>query len=530
MPLKNYFLYVSVFIVLSCNKNNTLATSEDDALLKDQETEEIARPIPETLLEHKSDSIRLYYHLFRNKEIWYNSINRKALLSEIENCGKDGLFSKDYEFAKLSELEKKHSELNDDESIAYDFLLTEMFEKLAHHLHGGKLNPKKIYDDWDLNPKKIALSKRLEKAIMEKQVSQLFDSLKPQHYVYSTIKKSLVLLNAFPDTDFKKIQLAKKIELNDTIDVMINIKKRLAYWNDYKPKDSIITAVYDSITYLAVKKFQNRHGLIPDGVIGNGTIKALNYSKSERREQIFANLERWKWFPDDFGSDYLIANLPEYKIYYIVNKDTISVHNIVVGKPSRKTPVLTSKLSNFVFNPTWTVPPTIIKEDLTPSASKNREYFERNRITIFNKSGEVIAPSDWNPEKAKTFRYVQTSGYNNSLGLVKFNFPNRHLVYLHDTNHRDYFSRETRALSSGCVRIEKPLDLAEMILKKEDAKKWNRTEIDSILSKKNSRIVNLNSTVNVFFLYWTNWSKSNQLYFCNDMYGYDKKLFELLRN
>ena len=104
------------------------------------------------------------------------------------------------------------------------------------------------------------------------------------------------------------------------------------------------------------------------------------------------------------------------------------------------------------------------------------------------------------------------------------------MVYLHDTNHRDYFSREFRALSSGCVRIENPLKLAEDILAKEDAKKWNKTEIDSILSKKNSRIVNLDSTVNIFLLYWTNWSKDNQLYFCNDVYDYDKKLFELLRN
>ena len=124
----------------------------------------------------------------------------------------------------------------------------------------------------------------------------------------------------------------------------------------------------------------------------------------------------------------------------------------------------------------------------------------------------------------------QKPGKNNSLGLVKFNFNNRHMVYLHDTNHRDFFSREFRALSSGCVRVEKPLQLTEDILVKENPKKWNTAEIDSIINKKNSRIVNLNSTVNVFLLYWTNWSKDSQLYFCNDVYDYDKKLFELLQN
>ena len=280
---------------------------------------------------------------------------------------------------------------------------------------------------------------------------------------------------------------------------IVQIKKHLIYWKDFKNRDSIITPIYDKYTVQAIKRFQKRHGLSPDGVIGQGTLKALNITQNERREQIYANLERWRWFPDDFGDEYLLINLPDYKLSYVLNNDTIAERRIVVGKPSRETPILSSKISNFVFNPTWTVPPTIIKEDLTPSALKNRNYFNRNRISIYDSKGQLVSPENWNSSKAKSYRYVQIPGYDNSLGLVKFNFPNRHSVYLHDTNHRDYFVREYRALSSGCVRIENPLQLSETILKKEDEKKWNKSEIDTIINRKTTRYIPLkNSNINIY--------------------------------
>src|SRR5690606_27976920 len=244
--------------------------------------------------------------------------------------------------------------------------LTQTFEKLANHLHSGKLNPKKLYSDWDLEKKEIALSQKLETAIKENKVATIFKNIKPQDEIYKKIKQSLLVLETYPDYKFGRISIKNKIVANDTLDVIKDIKKRLIYWKDFQNRDSIISNVYDSLTVEAVKKFQKRHNLAIDGVIGFGTIKALNYSKNERREQIIANLERWKWFPSDFGEDYLLVNLPEFKLSYIVNKDTINTERIIIGKASRKTPILSSKLTNFVFNPTWTVPPTILKEDLTP--------------------------------------------------------------------------------------------------------------------------------------------------------------------
>ena len=244
----------------------------------------------------------------------------------------------------------------------------------------------------------------------------------------------------------------------------------------------------------------------------------------------FANLERWRWFPEDLGEHFLIANIPDYNLCYVIKNDTISTHKIIVGTPKRKTPILSSKLSNFVFNPTWTVPPTIIKEDLTPTASKNRNYFPSRNLTIYDSKGIVVSPYEWNPAKARNYRYVQKPGNDNSLGLVKFNFTNRHSVYLHDTNHRDYFSKTYRSLSSGCVRVENAIALSKRILSQSNPAKWKNTEIDSIIKLEKTKTVSFKDTVNIHIFYWTSWLENNQLQFREDIYELDKDLFEKLRN
>ena len=522
--MKKITLILFIFFLISCKKEPKPFVF-DNKIIKDTIHNVIIRPIHPDLLTEKSDSIQLYYQKLNFHEIWYLDENRKDLINEIKFCFQEGLNPNDYQLKIIEELENKRAKLNDDEIISYDILLTENFEKLANHLHKGKLNPKDLYADSDLQPKEIALSLLLEDAIKGKKIATTFKELKPNHIVYKLLKKSLIEINRLPNQTFEKIYIKNKIVIGDTLPEMVKIKNRLAYWKDYQNKDSVITWAYDSITLKAVKRFQLRHGLAADGVIGIGTIKALNSTKDERIEQIVANLERWKWYPSDLGEKYLIANIPDYMLHYVKNNDTIASHRIVVGTPKRKTPILSSKLSNFVFNPTWTVPPTIIKEDLTPAATKNRNYFSSRQITIFDKSGNEINPEEWLPEKANQYKYVQKPSYNNSLGLVKFNFANRHSVYLHDTNHRDYFVKTYRSLSSGCVRVEKPLVLTKQILTEINPEKWNGAEIDSIIKNEKTKTVSVKDTVNIYIFYWTSWMKNGKLQFRDDIYNLDKELF-----
>jgi murein L,D-transpeptidase YcbB/YkuD len=518
-----------LLLLFSCKKEEKMVPFENK-VIKDTIHNVLIRPIARELLEDTSDSIELYYQKFNDHEIWYLDENRKDLLHEIKFCYQEGLLPEDYSLKRLEAFEKKRNTLSDKQLAEYDILLTQSFEKIALHLFKGKLNPKELYTNWDLNPKEIALSTYLVKAIKEKKIASTFKSIKPNHIVYQLLKKSLITLESFPDEIFSTIYSSKdKIQLNDTLAEIVKIKKRLSYWNDYKNQDSIYTWVYDSITFKAVKKFQKRHGLIQDGVIGKGTINALNVSKQDRKAQIIANLERWKWYPNDLGTHYIIVNLPEFKLNYVYQNDTIATHNVVVGTPKRMTPILSSKLSNFVFNPTWTIPPTIIKEDLQPSASKNRSYFALRRLTIYNSKGEKVNPNEWKSNKASSYRYVQDPGYNNSLGLVKFNFPNHHLVYLHDTNHRDYFSKTNRALSSGCIRVENPLQLAKKILVLENPDKWQGNAIDLTLKNKKTKTISVKDTVNIHIFYWTSWLENNQLQFRPDIYQLDRELAEKLR-
>ena len=174
--------------------------------------------------------------------------------------------------------------------------------------------------------------------------------------------------------------------------MLIYLKKRLAYWYDMKKPDSL-TNIYDETTFNALKNFQSRHGLAPDGVIGKGTIASLNFTKQKRKEQIIANMERWRWYPREFEKEYLIINIPDYSLQVVKKKDTVKTHRIIVGKASRSTPILSSKLSYVVFNPTWTVPPTILKEDVIPAATKNRGYFASKNITIYSGS-TIVSPYD----------------------------------------------------------------------------------------------------------------------------------------
>lgn len=487
--------------------------------------------MPQDLLESQSDSVQAYYRKFKNYEIWYDRENREDLIAQIENCKYEGLNPEDYNLNKIYNIEIKRDSLEKEELLAYDVLLTETFEKLATHFYKGKVNPKEVAPNWDLFEKKTAVANWLEEAIPANKVATTLKGLLPKHWQYQQLKRALVEIDQFPASTFDSIRFVKKITLNDTFPALKKIKERLFFWKDYKRKDTLYTAVYDTITFKAMKRFQTRHGLLADGVVGASTIKALNYNKETRKQQILSNLERWRWYPKDLGKQYIIVNLPEFMLHYVVDQDTVAERKVVVGRPKRMTPVLSSKLSNFVFNPTWTVPPTIIKEDLAVEAAKNRGYFSRSRITIYNSKNQEVSPVNWNPNKPNNYRYVQTPGYNNSLGLVKFNFPNSHLVYLHDTNHREMFAYNYRALSSGCVRVENPVVLAKQILSSQEGDRWKSgEEVDKIIAKKDTYMVKVKQSIYIHQLYWTCWMNKNGLQFREDIYNLDLRVYSKLRS
>lgn len=564
----NKFYLVFIFLILIFWNKSILKYSIFKTAVYEFSPKNKSSVIDSTLILNTHNNLLIDFYRKNNFElVWNSKSDRDILIQEIANSENEGLEPKDYNQVTLINYEEKREALTDSLIINFDIALTLSAQKLISHLSNGKLNPKKLYRNWDLEEKKIPVNFILEEGLNNEKLKANLENCKPKHWVYIKLKSSLKLLKQYPvEKTIGLINLKEKIVPNTKNSYIPLVKKRLNYWGDLKEKDTILTTFYNKKTQDAVKKFQARHGLKPDAIIGKSTIEALNYSRNQRIEQVIANLERWRWYTQNFEENYLLINIPDYSIVAVKNKDTLISQKIVVGRDTRMTPILDSKLSNINLNPNWTVPPTILREDIYPEAKKNHNIFKKKGLLIIDRNNEEINPKDWKINEAYLYKYVQKPSRNNSLGSMKINFPNRFSVYLHDTNHRDYFDYTFRSLSSGCVRLEKPLEMATYILN--DTLKWpiqkikDTTDISYYnklqrkkqleINLKNSKllaknpflkidnkplprpelktiIVKIKEPIYLHLWYWTAWENNGILQFREDIYCLDADLYSKLK-
>ena len=519
--MKKFTLFVTLFVIVSCKKDGSAQGIDSLSIFSSKISIDTS-----TIASYKSELLKSFYADKGNKTIWHETEKRNHAMQILKKSFTKGLNPEDYFYGLLEIKEKYIKNLTEKELINFDVMLSCGLQRYISDVSNGKLTPRFIYKDWDLKEKIIDVNNILTLAYENNSFEKDFQNIEPKSEMYAQLQNALHIIDALPEDYFLPLYSSKKIKPLDINPKIIAIKKRLMYWNDLSQKDTI-TKVYDKETVIAMKQFQARHGLQADGVIGTGTIRALNFYKNERREQIVTNLERWRWFPDDFGSHYTIVNIPDYSLRIIKDRDTLQTYKIIVGTAKRRSPILTSKLRSVVFNPTWTVPPTIIREDLVPDATKSRRYFSRMQITIYNYKNEKINPYAWKPEKANNYRYVQDPGMNNSLGNMKILFNNKYSVYLHDTNHKDGFSSNYRSLSSGCTRVQNPLKLAQYVLK--DTANFNDEKLKKLIETKKTVTYNIRQDINHFQLYYTAWSINNKLIFREDPYNLDFDLYCRLR-
>lgn len=477
------------------------------------------------VLKYHYNPLTTIYRHYDYKTIWSDRTKRTHALELLRDAEKIGLDPKLYRYEALSGFEKNFDSLNDREVVHYDMLLTHSVRHLLSHACNGQVAAQKVHWNWALGRRSTPLNKPMIEAIETDGLSELLQSIQPKHAIYKGLISALKEVDAMADADFKKTRIGRKLKKGDSLAEVILLKKRLMDWGDMH-RDTNISAVWNTNGIKSLMRFQRRNGLPVSGGLTPATLEELNRKPSEKRKQIVANLERWRWFPPDFGNQYVLVNIPAYLLYYVKDTDTV-FRRIVVGKADRRTPVLISRISEVIFNPTWTIPPTIIKEDLGPDAAKDTNYFHNRRLTIYDWKNNLIPPSKWNPEKPNNYRYVQAPGSDNSLGNVKFNFPNNFMVYLHDTNHRDYFSRHKRSLSSGCVRVDNPLPFAERII---DDELWNLEKINEVVASKETTSVWLKKKIPIYQLYWTAWvNEDGRLESRPDIYGLDQILYKALR-
>ncbi|MDZ7827664.1 MAG: L,D-transpeptidase family protein [Gammaproteobacteria bacterium] len=295
---------------------------------------------------------------------------------------------------------------------------------------------------------------------------------------------------------------------------------------------------FDGALEAAVNRFQHRHGIQEDGVVGADTLAALNVSPQRRVDQIEANMERWRWLPQDLGSEYILVNIASFELTVHTENGEAMRQPVVVGRPYRRTPVFSHRMTYVVLNPSWEMPHRLASLDQLPLIRRDPDYLERMGITVLRGWGaaeEVIDPAsvDWATLNPRTFPYRlrQRPGPLNALGEVKFMFPNSHAIYLHDTPHQGIFASADRAVSSGCIRLSDPVALLRWLLaERPDAPQMTPEDIGTMLEEGEETTVLLRQAIPIHLLYWTAWvGADDRLHYTRDIYQRDAPVLEALR-
>ncbi|HJU45222.1 MAG TPA: L,D-transpeptidase family protein [Chitinophagaceae bacterium] len=396
--------------------------------------------------------------------------------------------------------------INEEQRLKAELELTAGFFRYADKAYQG--TPLSTRDlEWFIPRKKIDVVGLLDSLVAGN--GKDLANYEPVNKQYNLLKKYLLgYYRLEKEGGWDSIATDKKYyKPGDSSIVLRHIKKRLLRTGDLTGKDT--TAVYDQALTVAVKNFQHRHGLKEDGVMGTSFFAELNRPVSERIRQLLINMERVRWVPADPPPDYLLVNIPAYKLF-VYEKDKLAWDmNVVVGSVAHNTVIFRGDMKYVVFSPYWNVPPGILRNEVLPGIRRSSNYLARHNM-------------EWHNGTVR-----QKPGPNNSLGLVKFLFPNSYNIYLHDTPAKSLFNETKRAFSHGCIRLADARKLAEYILRNDSA--WTKERITKAMHSRKEQFVRLSQTIPVFIGYFTVWvDRDGKLNFRDDVYGHDRKMSELL--
>jgi L,D-transpeptidase YcbB len=428
------------------------------------------------------------------------------------------------------------------EIMALDIRITEMYFLFTTHLSEGKIR-NAGYSNYlwlrEENKKTVQDVTLLLAARDQKDLNEAVDQVQPSNEQYKRLQTALEHyrnLERYAVETLPQIYLSGKIEPLAHNKVIPLVRRRLSQidLNVYPLMMDTTTGIWDSLLYdkglaQGIVAFQMRHGLEPDGVIGPKTITFLNQNLKDRVGAIAVNMDRIRWTPDfDNNSEYILVNVPEYKLYIYDKSKKVFEMRVIVGALDNPTPIFNDRINHIVFSPTWTVPVSIIKNEIIPRLKSNPEYYtERNYV--FYKNGEEIDPSAeaWGTAQPHEYRIVQQSGGDNSLGRVKFGMSNAMRIYLHDTPGQRLFAKDFRALSHGCIRLDEPAKFAEYLLR--DNSGWDGEKINKQMFGDKASTIMLKKNYPVKIRYCTAWvSEDGTVNFREDIYGHDRMQLQQL--
>ncbi len=469
----------------------------------------------------------------------YLSVNGMDLIKAIDYAEHEGLMTKEYNYSEILNTLNNIRDSDDKAEIInltvrLDILMTNAYLHYASDLICGKINPQNLQIISNVHPERKYLSGYLEKAIKNHSIISSLDALKPESEQYVLLKAKL---KEFRDKQKKggwpEVGIFEVKKQRDTSRNIIKAKDYLYERGFLETNDS--SPYFDNKLALAVARFQQHHGIKTDSVIGPNTLAEMNKSIAERIGQIIINMERLRWAPDDPGEEYITINLPEFTLRYYQNNALSLKMKAIIGKLENKTPLFIDTLEFLVFSPFWNVPRSIAVKEFLPKIKSNPNYLSNHNYILLYGYGaytDTISANqiNWDSVTKENFQYriIQKPGTGNALGRVKFIFPNKYSIYMHDTPGENLFDEIERNFSRGCIRLEKPFHLAEKLINKQ-----GKHPMDSILSytrKDSPKIILLKDGVPVYIQYYTAVvDDQGKIHFLQDIYGYDTKQLARLR-
>ena len=446
-----------------------------------------------------SEELQLFYEEREFAEAW--SKNGKLtklgeeLKFEIAESKYDGLNPEDYHseeiellFQAISDKKGKLKAKPFADLADLDLMLTDAFFELARDLEIGKIDPSSLKAEWELgvNTPSTNYNELLNESIRKGSIREGLESLYPDFKIYKKGREVIRDLDEKSKVDtlvWKTVNLEKSLKLGNSHASIPGLRDRLIFWGFLKPYDVKNPLVFDSEMEEGLKRYQKNNGMEPDGTIGNLTAESLNNSPSNLMDIASVNLERLRWLPDTLrDAELILVNIANYQLDYLNKLDTILTAKVIVGKEFNASPIFTAPMTYIAFSPYWNIPESITKDEIIPAVLKNPKYLDQKNMEVVTSKGEVVNQKTikWS---AEPFPYLirQKPGGDNSLGLVKFMFPNEHRIYIHDTPARSLFELENRALSHGCIRIQDPEKFAQLLL--QDDPSWTPEKINEAMNQ-----------------------------------------------
>ncbi len=478
-------------------------------------------------------SLTVIPELYKRREyrpIWVDANSVEELIRAIEETYKDGLDPQDYHLQEIRQqwsMTRTGNSPDPSLSASLDLLLTDAFVLLANHSTCGKQDPLTYHPQWNLDRKidntdPVAF---IEQTIASRNLGQTINAWKVSHPSYSRLKEALGAYRAIRDNGGWEGVPPGPALRKGMIDPRVSaLRKRLAITDNLEePTTDHLT--FDGALQQKVIHFQHRHGLKEDSVVGRDTLAALNVPVEDRIDQIRVNLERARWVLRDPGETFVLVDIAGFRVLFNKDNKVIWSCRAQVGQPFRDTPVFRSQITQIELNPAWVVPPTIFEKDILPAARKDPSYLNKKGIKVLDSHGQEVNPDtvNWSLYPARPFPYTlrQSPGARNALGRIKIIFPNPYSVYMHDTPHKELFASEDRTFSSGCIRLEKPFELAELLL--DDPTRWGAGNIMKAGESGKTRALILSRPVTILLLYVTvEVDKDGVVFFKKDPYNRDR--------